>query len=312
MGLPASQSVTETKTWINGSLSDAVSVSDRGLQYGDGFFTSILMVDGALCNWSAHWRRISLSLSRLQFPALDEALLLQQISSALLAESDELVKGSKVLKVLITRGSAGRGYQIPAEMDANIIFQLSNSPVQFSSIFKSELEPDLEPEALNISLCQTQASIQVQLAGIKHLNRLENVLARTEVVNRGQQEGLMLNAFQHVISGTQSNLFMIQGDQLITPKLGQSGVEGTTRYQLSLMAASLGFVWDEADITLSELQQADELFLANAVRGIMPIAQLEGQPFSTEKTLQIHQAWTEWQQQNTLSLKSIKLNKETL
>ena len=303
-------------SWFNGQAHDTLSVSDRGLQYGDGFFTTILVVDDFILNWASHWRRLQNSVQSLAFPELDEQQLLNQIKQVLQSSITKLTLNcpTKVLKLIVTRGEAGRGYQIPNEVQTNLIIQLSKAPAQLQlQCVENELTltvPDSieEAVALDVNLCKTEAGIQSQLAGIKHLNRLENVLARTEVVNRGQQEGLMVNALQNVISGTQSNLFLIKGSDLVTPNLNLSGVEGTTRYQLSLMAEELGLNWQVLDITLEDLRQTDELFLANAVRGIMPIQILEGRAYPIEQGQKIQAAWLKVQAENVLNIENIKLS----
>jgi len=298
------------QTWQDGQLIDSVSVYDRALQYGDGFFTTVLVADQYLLNWSGHWRRLSLSANRLQFQPLDESLLLGQIQHALMQfdlKCHALKPTTKVVKILVSRGEAGRGYPIPEQAQVQTYIQISSSPVsvmvdQNSDSKKSRLRMP-EPSLLHLSFCQSQAAIQAQIAGVKHLNRLDSVLARTEVIQKGHEEGLMLNAFDYVISGTQSNVFMIKDQDLITPRLNLSGVEGTTRYQLSQMAMDFGLNWQESDLHVEELLQADELFLSNAVRGIMPIKQLEMTEFSVCSTLEIHKGWSQWQANNALLLK---------
>lgn len=295
-------------TYLNGQPTEFLSVQDRAVQYGDGFFTTLLVVNDRVLNWSAHWRRLRLSAERLQFSALDESQLLQQTAQAVVAFNPEC-NATHVVKLLISRGKSGRGYAIPERATPLILVQVSTAPIQITVQQSSEQTAPLNfPPfmALQLGVCDTQTSIQMQLAGIKHLNRLDSVLAQTEVRQKQQQEGIMLNALEQVVGGTQSNVFMIKAQTLITPKLHLSGVEGTTRYQLSRLAPLLGLRWKEADLSLEELRLADELFLSNAVRGIMPIKQLEQQLFSIEQGIAIHHAWNQWQAENTLSLKGIK------
>lgn len=298
-------------TYLNKQRVDSISVLDRSCQYGDGFFTTLLITHQSVLNWSAHWRRLTMSANRLHFAALNQTTLLQHIAHAVQAfEQDEkkhdghLNHPTYVVKVLISRGESGRGYAIPSQANTLIFIQISQAPFRVDVTQECLNFPP--PMALQLDVCQTQISIQTQLAGIKHLNRLDSVLAQTEVRQKQQQEGIMLNALDQVICGTQSNLFMIKAQTLVTPKLELSGVEGTTRYQLSQLAAILGLKWQEADLTLTQLQQADELFLSNAVRGIMPIKQLEETTFATEQSDSLHHAWNRWQSENRLCLKDIK------
>jgi len=299
---------SKTLTYLNGQPTEFLSVQDRAVQYGDGFFTTLLVVNGLALNWSAHWRRLRLSAERLQFAALDESQLLQQITQSVM-QFDPACAQTKVVKLLISRGQSGRGYAIPEHASPLVLVQVSTAPIQITVQQSKTQTVPLNfppPMALQLDVCHTQTSIQMQLAGIKHLNRLDSVLAQTEVRQKQQQEGIMLNALEQVVGGTQSNVFMIKEQVLITPKLHLSGVEGTTRYQLSRLAPLLGLRWKEADLSLEELRLADELFLSNAVRGIMPIKQLEQQHFSTQQGIAIHHEWNQWQAENALSLKAVQ------
>lgn len=294
----------ESTTIINGSLIDSLSVADRGLQYGDGFFTTMLVTGEWLLNWSGHWRRLQQACGRLQFQLLDEQEILGQIKQgvAVFNYTKNSLDTSKVVKVIVTRGLGGQGYQMPPAPQPTIILQISHAPVQITLQPESGLPQFAQAEPIALGVCQTLCAIQPQLAGLKHLNRLENVLARTEIASQGFVEGLMLNPYRQVISGTQSNLFMIKGSELITPQVTDSGVEGTTRYQLSQLADELGLIWQETPLSLDDLQHADELFLANAVRGILPVSQFKQQHLAIDKALQIDQAWSQWQCENALSL----------
>lgn len=294
----------EMTTIINGSLIDSVSVRDRGLQYGDGFFTTMLVTGDQLLNWSGHWRRVQQAGSRLKFPVIDEQALFTQVKQAIAVfnYTKSTIESNKVVKLIFTRGVGGIGYQIPEMPQISTILQVTLAPIKIEREAETHLPIFAQPQVIELGLCETLCGIQPQLAGLKHLNRLENVLARSEIAGKGLPEGLMLNAYQHVIGGTQSNLFLIKGHSLITPQLTDSGVEGTTRYQLSQLADSLGLVWQESTLLITDLMQADELFLANAVRGVMPVNLFNKRAYTTIKTLEIHQAWSNWQRDNAVSL----------
>ncbi|NPA72358.1 MAG: aminodeoxychorismate lyase [Gammaproteobacteria bacterium] len=274
-------------TLINGQVEDSISVADRGLLYGDGFFTTALIQDSALLNWSAHLRRLRQSADRLDYPVLDEARLNRDIvkiveafTQAFQLAFPSAAQPMLILKVILTRGSAGRGYAIPEQQQPTLVLQISQAPEAIQSKFipisveRSDASKTTRSGRIKVGICQTFATIQPQLAGIKHLNRLENVLARTEVEQAGWQEGVMLNSLDQVVSGTQSNLFIIKGSQLITPTLDLSGVEGTTRYHLKAIVDSLGLSWHESDLSMEAVLQADELFFTNALRGVMSVEQL--------------------------------------
>lgn len=300
----AAQSIT---TIINGSLIDSLSSQDRGLQYGDGFFTTLLVTGEQLLNWSGHWRRIENSARRLQFPPQNQHALFEQIKQAVAVfnVTKSRVETNKVVKLILTRGKGGRGYQMPDAPNISVILQVSLAPIGIEEMTceaGSSVRWFAFPKPIELAVCETLCGIQPQLAGLKHLNRLENVLARTEITTKNKQEGVMLNAYQQVIGGTQSNLFLLKGRYLTTPQLTDSGVEGTTRHQLSLLAETLGLRWQESIVTLDDLLHADEIFMANAVRGIMPVGQFGQQFYPSVQTFTLHQAWSNWQAANAVSL----------
>lgn len=293
-------------TWVDGQPQEQIEIADRALQYGDGFFTTMLVGGNRLFNWPAHWRRLQSSTERLGFAALDETSLLALLSPVL-QKAVELRQTQPfcVVKIIVSRGIGGIGYQPPADAVGRVIIQLLPHPV-----FRTENELMAPLPPIDAMLCETQASIQPQLAGLKHLNRLENVLARAELAASTTQffgEGVMLNADEEVISGTQSNLFVIQEQTLLTPPLTRCGVEGTTRYQLQLLAERLGLVWQEQLLTIQNLQGAQALFFSNAVRGIMPVQHLfhngvNVATYEVEAVVQIQQAWSDWQNGNALEV----------
>ncbi|BCN93060.1 4-amino-4-deoxychorismate lyase [Thiomicrorhabdus immobilis] len=288
-------------TWLNGEPLNSVSIHDRGLQYGDGFFTTILVRNQQVLNWPAHWRRIEKSCEALLIPLLDKTQLQTWVRKALSEYLQANFQTDCVLKIMITRGSGGIGYQMPEPINPNCIFVIKPAPAVNEALFLSHNEP------IATMVANQQAGLLSQpgLVGLKSLNRLENVLARTEIANQGFAEAIMLNSLENVVCGTQSNLFIIQGENIATPRLDVSGVEGTTRYQLLFLLETLGYAVQEADLKLEDVLQADELFFSNAVRGIQAVDQLLDVYFQTLQTQKIHQAWSDWQQQNAISLNQL-------
>ena len=279
-------------TWVNGEPQSTTTIHDRGLQYGDGFFTTILINNKQILNWSAHWRRIENSCSVLNLPAPESEQLKAWIAKALLSYLNEKQEKNCVLKILFTRGVGGIGYQAPSETNLSCLFIIKPSPI---------INIETANQPMEAGLCHHLASI-TGLAGIKSLNRLENVMARTKIVTNGFAEGIMLNHHQQIACGTQSNVFIIQDKRVITPKLDLSGVEDTTRYQLMSLLPGLGYQVEEAELGLEQLHQADELFFSNAVRGIQPVKKFLNTDFCCEQTKSIHQAWLNWQLKNAINI----------
>ena len=288
--------------WVNGQSQEEITLQDRAIQYGDGFFTTILVVNKQILNWFSHWERIKNSSQVLGLPLIK----LEQLSNWLeIALNDYFEKNDTkdcVLKIIITRGTGGIGYQMPETIDSNCLFYIKPSPIQLNLGELTAIQP------MAVGLCKTLASIG-SLAGVKTLNRLENVMARTEMAESGYQEGLMLNALQHVVCGTQSNIYLLKADTVFTPKINESGVAGTTRFQMNILLKKLGWKVVEKNISLAEIEQTDELFLTNAVRGVQPVKHFLNKQYSTMQTEKIHQAWSNWQIENAIlanCFKSIK------
>lgn len=289
----------QVEFWVNGQAAQHISLQDRAVQYGDGFFTTILVVDNRLLNWNAHWLRIEQSCQALALPSVELEKLSIWIDKALTAYFAENKVTDCVLKIEFTRGEGGVGYQAPDEIHSNCLFYIKPSPI---TVLDDELSATA---AMSVGLCKTQAGIG-SFAGIKSLNRLENVMARTEMANLGYVEGLMLNANDQVVCGTQSNFYLIKGDTIYTPKIAISGVRGTTRHQLNHLLEDSSWSLIEQEISLRDVEQADELFFTNAVRGIQPVKQFLNIQYGSEQTHKIHQAWSNWQLENGVSASNIK------
>jgi len=244
------------QSWVDGQPASALaSLKDRGLAYGDGLFETIAVKAGTPLLLELHLQRLALGCSRLAIAA-DHSL----IRSELLAYAQAMGEG--VLKLILTRGDSLRGYGVsPGALPRRI---LQASP------------PAAYPEAhghLGIVLfdCATRLAEQPLLAGLKHLNRLEQVIARSEWQDPGYAEGLMRDTSGRVIEGVFSNLFMVRDGALITADLQRCGVAGVMRAALLAEAGRLGIPCHVTDISFVQLQQADEIFLCNSVYGIWPV-----------------------------------------
>ena len=255
---------------INGIAADFLSIDDRSIHYGDGLFETVLCDDRRIYYWSQHFSRLKESADRLNIDCPDEQTLLDDIRM-LLADTAE----SCVIKIILSRGSSGRGYLYEKGISANrVVMRSAVDRLHSSLLSKKLLSGDL-------FLCQQQVSINRNLAGIKHLNRLENVMARNElnIKTKGRAQpfadGLMLNDNGHVIEGTMSNLFAVKDGVLLTPDLSVSGICGIMRQRILALAAELHIETIIKDITLDELKNMDELFICNSVIGIKSIDNFE-------------------------------------
>lgn len=247
---------------VNGQPSQFLPVADRGLQYGDGLFETLRVEAGEPRFWSRHLSRLRAGCDRLGIPPPDADVLQHEAHSLLKGQS----RG--VLKLTITRGSGPRGYRPPAAPTPTRILAFSPPAPPPSAAMH---------EGVDVRLCRMRLSRNPALAGIKHLNRLEQVMARSEWSDE-YQEGLMLDTSEQVVEGTMSNLFLIQGDALVTPDLSHCGVAGITRARVMEMARAWGLGCREEPVRVEDLWQAEGLFLTNTLIGLWPVRSLEGRP----------------------------------
>ncbi|MBL7228907.1 MAG: aminodeoxychorismate lyase [Pseudomonas sp.] len=243
------------RSWVDGQPADAVPLKDRGLAYGDGLFETLAVKAGQLVLLDRHLQRLDEGCRRLALVA-DQAL----IRDELLAYAAAL--GDGVLKLILTRGDSLRGYGINAGAPVRRILQ-GSPPATYPPAHGSS--------GVRLFPCATRLSEQPLLAGLKHLNRLEQVLARAEWQDADHAEGLMLDMSGRVIEGVFSNLFLVDNGQLLTADLSRCGVAGVMRAELLARAEALGVVTTVTDISLAQLQRADEVFVCNSVYGIWPV-----------------------------------------
>lgn len=234
---------------------DAVPPEDRGLAYGDGLFETMRAHRGALPWWPAHWARLQVGAERLGMPLPTQ--------SRVRREAESLLGGKGgVLKLIVTRGTGARGYAPGTGLPPTWMLSLHPAP------------PLHGAEGIELRWCSTRLAVQPVLAGIKHCNRLEQVLARAEwatapVAERGAVEGLMLSAEGDVVCATAANVFVLRAGQWATPLVDRCGVAGTCRgWAIERLQAQV------RRIDPPELEAADAVFLCNAVRGILRVGRL--------------------------------------
>lgn len=243
---------------VNGLPAEHISVADRGLLYGDGLFETLAVDAGRPLLWDAHLQRLLEGCRRLEIPAPD--------TNVLTDEAARLCAGQAraVLKIIVTRGPSDRGYAPPPVATPTRI--LGRSPWPDYPLAHAR-------HGVAVTWCATPLARNPRLAGIKHLNRLEQVLARAECPPP-HAEGLMCDTDGHVIAGTMSNLFAVIGDTLVTPDLSQSGVAGVVRAQVLAVARARGLDCRERRLTPAEVEAAQELFLTNSIIGLWPVNRL--------------------------------------
>ncbi|MEW8192893.1 MAG: aminodeoxychorismate lyase [Candidatus Thiodiazotropha sp.] len=252
---------------INGKPGDLIPFSDRGLQYGDGLFETLAVSQGRPCLWQRHMARLSRGETALGFPPSNKQLLEKEVL-ALCAEHD-----LAVLKIILTRGSGGRGYTPPNPSSPRRIISLHPWP-DYPQTWYSE--------GIHLEICRTRIGRNSQLAGHKHLNRLEQVLARSECQDASLAECLMMDERERVICGTQSNLFVLRGNTIYTPDLTHSGIAGVVRELVIEIAGQLSIPLVITDLDRDSLMNADAMFVTNSVMGLCPVAALDKRQFDLD------------------------------
>jgi len=246
---------------VNGQVRDAVPVTDRGLWYGDGVFRTIPLDAGRPLCWVRHFAKLRSDCGVLGIPCPDEIILREEL--AVVARSEP----SGIAKIIVTRGSGARGYRPPrSAMPTRIVMALERTqyPAEFTS------------GGIKVRRCSTQLALQPLLAGVKHLNRLENVMARAEWSEPSIAEGLLLDQEGNVIEGTMSNLFIVENGILSTPDLRRCGVAGVTRDRIIEAAQQHGIGCKIENIRYDRLYGSQEFWLVNSLIGLWQVREFEG------------------------------------
>ncbi len=242
---------------VNGVCDSRINIFDRGVQFGDGFFETLLWTQGRAPLKALHWQRLQASAERLKI-----ALKLEQLESYFNEFERRLRQragdGRFAIKIIISRGGGGRGYVPSNCAEPNVIIS----------------ERKLAPTGpIRLQLCQMRLGENPAIAGIKHLDKLEYALAGLEI-GEGM-EGLLLSASGFVAEAMHYNIFWVHNGRFLTPRLSTCGVHGVMRrYLLEVALPALQFDWQLQDAELETLYRADEVFVCNAVRGIQPVRSL--------------------------------------
>ena len=247
-----------TNVLINGEFNKSISIFDRGIQYGDGLFETMAVIQNKIQFLDEHWNRLTEGCQRLAIPVPDKVIIESEIVQLVSSHTTDKC----IIKLILTRGTSERGYKFPKHQNITRILSCHCWP---------EYPEDYYSKGVSLRYCDTTISENVKLAGIKHLNRLEQVLARNEWDSDEFQEGLMSTMSGRIVDGTMSNIFAVKDNRLFTPDLATCGISGVMRGNVIKMAKKLGYEVYEKDFTRSELEDADELFITNSIIGIWPV-----------------------------------------
>jgi 4-amino-4-deoxychorismate lyase len=248
---------------LNGTLAQQVSPYDRGLHFGDGLFETIACRRGRPRFLTLHLERLASGCERLGI----ETGSLPDIQTEVRALASE-VDAAAIIKVILTRGTAvARGYQASGREKA--------TRITFRYAWPAETATESQV-GVRVRTGQLRLGENPALAGLKSCNRLEQVLARAEWTDPGIAESLLFSSSGRLISGTMSNVFVVEGSRLRTPSLDLCGVAGVMRRVVLREAQRAGIPVQEDVLGVADLAMADELFLTNARMGVWPVRELDG------------------------------------
>ncbi|MEN9705863.1 MAG: hypothetical protein RLZZ393_1742 [Pseudomonadota bacterium] len=252
-----------TEAWLDGVPASEPLLLDRGLHYGDGLFETMLCRGRGIRFHSLHAERLAEGCRRLGI-ALDAHGALEQAAS-------RAANQPGILKLIVTRGSAtARGYA-PAgdERPRQLLLRYPWPPA------------DAVDAPTPVVHLDTPLGENPLLAGMKHLNRLELVLARARLQGHGAFEGLLCGSSGRLACGTMTNVFVLQDGVLRTPRVDRCGIAGVMRAVVMREARILGIEAEEADLEPACVAEADEAFLTNVRYGLRPITSVDGRPVAT-------------------------------
>lgn len=261
---------------VDGLPCNTVPADDRGLAYGDGVFRTLAMHGGRARWWRHQYKRLAADCAALRILPPPEQDLLRDLA-LIAADAPDCA-----LRITVTRGSGGRGYVLP---------ESSRPRRMVSAHALPQYPPAWATEGVVVRTCGLRLSAQPALAGIKHLNRLENVLARAEWSDPGVAEGLLLDEAGNVVEGTRCNVFIVEEGGLVTPDLSRCGVAGVTRDLVVCSAGLHHFPCRIEPVSLSRLMSAGEVFLVNSLIGVWPVAALGQQHWSDFSVAPLVRKW---------------------
>ncbi|WP_338804984.1 aminodeoxychorismate lyase [Xenorhabdus griffiniae] len=263
--------------WINGNQCDHIPVNDRAVQFGDGCFTTIRVEQGIPALLPLHIKRLQKGVEKLFMPAPDWFQLENHIK--------QVVKGcdSGVLKIILSRGTGGRGYGFDDTTEPTQILSLNSYPERYIT---------QRQKGVSLTLSPISMGINPYLAGIKHLNRLEQVLIKRFIEQSGADEALVLDSDGLLVECGTANIFWRKGKNVYTPDLSQSGVEGVMRRKIIELLAKSDYSLSCVMRYPEALAYADEVIICNSLMPVLPVSQIQAhknQPAWKYQSRELHE-----------------------
>lgn len=244
---------------LNGEPAELTPL-DRGLAYGDGLFETICFINASPVSWDMHFTRLILGCKRLGITPLPDLQILLDCIKQTINKSD--FTRYATVKIILTRGCGGSGYAIPKTQEPLIILSIRA---------RQELDERLYVDGVRVKLCDLRLSRQPALAGLKHLNRLEQVLASQELKGTSYFEGLLLDDQDMLVEGIKTNVFYVKNTCLYTPSLDQCGVEGIMKKKVLEWCVEQKIKVHSGHFPFTDVTEASEMFLTNSLIGVVPV-----------------------------------------
>ena len=259
---------------VNGEFISEISVYDRGLNYGDGFFETMKWsIDnkgqGKVEFWKRHVKRLKFGCQKILISFSLKKLY--DYKKKILKKACESGRKSGILKIIITRGSGGRGYRLVPKLEPSIIL-LVYPDVRIDENFYNE--------GVNLTYCKKRMSSNHFLGGTKNLNRLDSVLAASEFDENLFFEGIVCNNLGEIIEGTKTNIFFLKNNILHTPNINDVGIKGIIR-DVIVEKKKINFFSEivECKIKKNDIEQAESIFITNSIYKILPVKSLNRKLF---------------------------------
>lgn len=259
---------------VNGTASSLVPLDDRAVQYGDGCFTTMAVTNGTIEFWSQHRQRLRDSCAALQINFNQWQVLAQQVQQLALQHPDS------VIKIILSRGSGGRGYASPEPQNPRYFLSLHAKPAHYA---------DWQENGIVLGLSEVRLAKQTKLAGIKHLNRLEQVLVKQQMPVNQVDDLLVCDTDGNMIETSAANIFWRQQGIWFTPLLDSAGVAGIMRDAIIAKMQQHNIAVQSISASHQLLLQASEVFICNSLMKIVPVKRFNQHHFSVEHSRQLQQ-----------------------
>jgi len=249
-----------TEVWVNGKQDCQIDPLERGLAYGDGLFATMRFSGGKILFLKAHMQRLEQGAKRLGFDWCGSDALIARINQI------AMTRGEGCIKLLLGRGVGGRGYAAPADASITEIVSVHAIPTHYSQ---------WQSGGISLKSSDVKLAHQPLLAGIKHLNRLEQVLIKSKSLPSGFEDWLVMDQQRNVIESSMANLFLVDGNKVITPSIALAGVAGVMREQVIYALIDLGFDLHINEVSYLQLSQFEHGFITNSLFGLVDINRID-------------------------------------